>query len=144
MKRNVRYSMAATYTGPTVVKKYSPSDWSALRGTDASIEDKVVFVDYKFNISGPLSDVVFTFTANYYDVDYEDELELIVNGTSIGYMPSGGDSQFTGSVDTTIPLNLLRPGLNTVRVLQNYTNASGTAYAWAVKDVSVSVAESEE
>ena len=85
------------------------------------------YVTAGFTASGS-DDVVLSFTG--YDVDYDDEIEIFVNGVSIGYIDAGGNNALA-DYQIQISADLLNAGVNEI----TFSQTGPTYWKWGVTDL---------
>ena len=68
-----------------------------------------------------------------YDIDYDDEVQVIVNGAEVGYLSKGADNKLNQGDEIQIPLSLQQAGLNTVLFRQPQDG-----FKWGVTDLLLS------
>ena len=71
-----------------------------------------------------------------YDVDYEDEVAIYLNGTLLRHAPTTEDGGYSDPVEVTLPEALLQPGQVNPLIFRNSYNPPHS-YKWAVGNVSI-------
>ena len=123
------YSDELVYTIGDTIPLPSGNAYGKIKGGDQSHIDKV---NYSF---GGLSGNV---TLNYeaWDVDYTKEVEIILNGTHIGYAPKTGNDSWGGVQTITLPDALVNDSSDNYLTFNHTANPPKQWY-WGVRNVSV-------
>jgi len=88
----------------------------------------------QYRFEGKPGDMVVQYQA--YDVDSEIEVEIVLNGRHIGFVPTTEDSQWGETRAITLPQNLIHENGPNVLEFSNTSNPPQT-YVWAVRNVSI-------
>lgn len=102
----------------------SPTRFTGMR---ASVDLPTISNPYIFEMTG-------------WDIDVEDEAQVFVNGTSLGFLNTGASSAYSTRNKFLVPQNKLRRGANYIELVQRRPGGSFSSFEdekWAVKDILV-------
>ena len=116
----------ALLLGQTDTGKYG-NDFDGLTNSDGRVA-----MAFEADANNPL-----TLSMTGYDIDFDDEVAVLVNGTLLGYLSQSRNNELNGGQTLTIPTELLRNGANEL-VFQQTIDVS---YKWGVTNVALAWAK---
>ena len=118
-------------SGGDLIPLPSADAYGNIKGGDQSHIDEV-----NYSFSGLSGDVVLYYEA--WDVDFADEVEILVNGTHVGYAPTTANDSWGGMQTIIVPDALVNDSSDNYLSFNNTSNPPKQWY-WGVRDVSVNV-----
>jgi len=114
---------------PQTIPLPSAPEYGYIKNGNQQYTDRV-----RFSFQGRPGDVTVRYQV--YDVDYADELAIVVNGRFLGYAPVTPNQKWSGSLSVTLPDAWVEDSGPNVLTFDNTRNPP-RLFWWGVRDVSV-------